>query len=61
MDIINNSYDEDRVRETIENALATFYGSLISTLKTINIGQIMKSKNPYLYRSKSIRDRKSVV
>ena len=61
MDIINNSYDEDRVRETIENALATFYGSLISTLKTINIGQIMKSKNPYLYRSKSISSASEII
>ena len=61
MDIINNTYDEEEIRRTIENALASFYNSLISTLKNINIGKIMKSKNPYLYRSKAISSASEII
>ena len=58
---INNSYDEQAVIEAIAKALETFYGTLIAKVDAINIIQIMKRKNPYLYRAKAMENASEIV
>lgn len=61
MEPINSNYDEDEVRQAIAKALENFYGSLISKIDAINIKDIMKSKNPYLYRAKSMKTSADII
>lgn len=61
MEPINNSYDEELVKRAIANALENFYGSLINKIDAINIKDVMKSKNPYLYRAKSMQTSADII
>ncbi len=61
MPIINTHYDEESIRVAIANALDTFYTSLISKINEIEIATIMKSKNPYLYRSKAMQSASDII
>lgn len=61
MTIINKGYDEENVKTAIEKALVDFYNSLIANLSNIQIKDIIKSKNPYLYRSKSMQKASDIV
>ena len=61
MTIINEKYDESEVKIAIEKALSDFYNSLIANLDKIQIKDIIKSKNPYLYRSKSMQRADDIV
>jgi len=58
---IRNSYDEQAVVSAIANALETFYASLIHNIDKINIKQIMKRKNPYLYRAKAMQNASEII
>lgn len=55
MEPINSSYNEEKVRKAIAQALENFYSALIEKIDAINIKDILKSKNPYLYRAKSVQ------
>lgn len=59
--IINNHYDSDAVKASIAQALENFYGALIKKIDGIDISTIMKSKNPYLYRSKAMQSASEIV
>ena len=59
--IINNHYDSDAVKVSIAQALENFYGALIKKIDGIDISTIMKSKNPYLYRSKAMQSASEIV
>ena len=61
MEPINTNYDEDAVKEAIANALENFYNSLIAKIDNINIKDIMKSKNPYLYRAKAMQTSAEII
>lgn len=61
MTIINNKYDEKEVKNAIEKALSDFYNALLANLNKLQIRDIMKSKNPYLYRSKSMQRADEIV
>lgn len=61
MEPINTNYDEEKVKEAIANALDSFYSSLIAKIDAINIKDIMKSKNPYLYRAKSMQTSTQII
>lgn len=61
MEPIKTSYDEKKVKQAIARALENFYNSLISKIDEINIDEVLKSKNPYLYRAKSIQDSVDIV
>ena len=61
MEPINISYDEEEVKKAIANALENFYNSLLSKLDAIDIKTIMKSKNPYLYRAKSMQTSADII
>lgn len=59
--VINRDYDAESVKRAIANALENFYGSLIKKINGIDISTIMKSKNPYLYRSKAMQSAAEIV
>ena len=61
MEPINISYDQEEVKKAIANALENFYNSLLSKLDAIDIKTIMKSKNPYLYRAKSMQTSADII
>ena len=61
METINTNYDEVEVKKAIANALEKFYSSLIAKIDGINIKDIMKSKNPYLYRAKSMQTSAEII
>ena len=61
MEPINQNYNEDDVKAAIAKALENFYGSLIAKIDAINIKDIMKSKNPYLYRVKSMQTSAEII
>ncbi|MBQ7677123.1 MAG: hypothetical protein IJT32_02700 [Lachnospiraceae bacterium] len=61
MEPINTSYDETEVKKAIANALENFYSALISKIDSINIKDIMRSKNPYLYRAKSMQTSSEII
>lgn len=61
MEPISISYDEEEVKKAIATALVNFYNTLISKLNDIDIKTIMKSKNPYLYRAKSMQTSADII
>lgn len=58
---IRDGYDEAAVIESISTALRIFYGRLTAKIDSIEIMQLMKSKNPYLYRAKAIASASEIV
>ena len=58
---LNNSYNEQEVIRAIALALETFYGTLIEKIDGLNIQKVMKRKNPYLYRAKSMQSASEIV
>lgn len=58
---INNSYDENAVVAAIAIALETFYGTLIEKIDGLDIVNVMKRKNPYLYRAKAMENASEIV
>lgn len=61
MEAINNSYNEEEVKKVIAEALESFYAALINKIDNINIKDIIKSKNPYLYRAKSMQTSSDII
>ena len=61
MDPINTNYDEEKVKNAIVTALDDFYSSLINKIDALDIKIIMKSKNPYLYRAKSMQTSAEII
>lgn len=59
--VINNGYDVEEVKHAIAQALETFYDSLIKKIDGLDISTIMKSKNPYLYRSKAMQNASEII
>ncbi len=49
------------VEKAIAEALEEFYNSLLAKIDTININDIMKKKNPYLYRAKAMQSAAEIV
>lgn len=61
MAINRTGIDQKAVEQAIAKALETFYHSLLEKIDTININDIMKKKNPYLYRAKAIQNAAELV
>lgn len=59
--LMHEGYDENAVTESISKSLDIFYSSLIKKVDEISISDLMKSKNPYLYRAKAIRNAQEIV
>lgn len=58
---INRAYDEKAVVEAIATALEYFYGSLIDKINGLDIKDVMRRKNPYLYRAKAMENASEIV
>jgi hypothetical protein len=58
---INESYSEEAVVSAIATALDDFYTVLIAKVDKINIKNIMRRKNPYLFRAKAMNGVSQVV
>jgi len=58
---INNGYDEGAIIKSIAVALESFYTNLIAKVDKININNIMKRKNPYLFRAKAMNSAAQIV
>lgn len=61
MEPINIGYNEEEVKKAIASALENFYESLLNKIDAINIKDVMKSKNPYLYRAKSMQTSADII
>lgn len=61
MAINKNGVNRDAVEQAIAHSLEEFYNSLLAKIDTINISDIMKRKNPYLYRAKGIQSATEIV
>lgn len=61
MAINKNDINVNAVEQAIANSLEEFYNSLLEKIDKINIGDIMKRKNPYLYRAKAIQSAAEIV
>ncbi len=58
---INSNFDESAVVEAISKALQEFYTSLLSKIDEINLTEVLKKKNPYLYRAKAMQSADEIV
>lgn len=58
---LNTSYDEQLVFSTVEFALNDFYTALTAKLDSAKLSNILKRKNPYLYRAKGISNATQIV
>lgn len=58
---LNTSYDEDAVFRAVGVALTEFYTSLTKKLDTLRLDDILKRKNPYLYRAKGMNNATQIV
>lgn len=58
---INNGYDEEEVTRAISVALENFYTSLLEKIDTLNIEDVLKKKNPYLYKAKAMKSADDIV
>lgn len=58
---INNGYNEAAVIEATAKALDNFYEALIKKLDALNIKTVMRKKNPYLFRAKSMNGAAQIV
>lgn len=61
MAINKNRINGEEVERAIGTALEEFYNSLLGKIDTINIKDIMKRKNPYLYRAKAMSNASEIV
>lgn len=58
---INETYDEQAIVEAIADALDRFYTNLIKKIDKLNIKQVMRRKNPYLFRAKAMNGASQIV
>lgn len=58
---INTQYDEEAVVRSISKALQDFYDSLLAKIDKLNLTDVLKKKNPYLYRAKAMREASDIV
>ncbi|WBY63688.1 PmeII family type II restriction endonuclease [Thermocaproicibacter melissae] len=58
---INETYNTEAITQAIATALDDFYSSLIAKVDSLNIKSVMKRKNPYLFRAKSMNGAAQIV
>lgn len=58
---LNLSYNEDRVQLAIATGLSLFYQNLTASLEKLNLEDVLKRKNPYLYRAKGMNNATQLV
>lgn len=58
---MNYIYDEQKIVEAVAKSLETFYGNLVAKIDKLHINEIMKRKNPYLYRAKAMQSASEII
>lgn len=58
---LNLDYDEERIQQAIATGLSLFYQNLTSGLNKVDLDDILKRKNPYLYRAKGMSNATQLV
>jgi hypothetical protein len=58
---INENYEEGAVVKSIADALDDFYSRLIAKINELNIRDVMKHKNPYLFRAKAFHMASEII
>lgn len=58
---LNTGYDETAVHRAVGVALTEFYTSLTQKLDKLSLKDVLKRKNPYLYRAKGINNATEIV
>lgn len=58
---INTQYDEEAVIRSISKSLQDFYDALLAKIDKLNLTDVLKKKNPYLYRAKAMREASDIV
>lgn len=58
---LNLDYDEERIQLAIAAGLSLFYQNLTSGLNKVDLEDILKRKNPYLYRAKGMNNATQLV
>ena len=61
MAINKNGVNSKEVESAIGRALEEFYNALLAKIDSINIEDIVKRKNPYLYRAKAMSNAYEIV
>jgi len=61
MAINRDGVDSAAVEEAIGRALEEFYTALLAKIDKVNINDIMRRKNPYLYRAKAMQSAAEIV
>ncbi len=61
MAINRDGVNVKEVERAIAQSLEEFYNSLLAKIDTINITDIIKRKNPYLYRAKAMQSASEIV
>ena len=61
MAINKTGIDQVAVEQAIATALDAFYTSLLEKIDKINISDVIKRKNPYLYRAKAMQNAAEIV
>lgn len=61
MAINKHPINEEAVEKAISSSLESFYNSLLIKIDSVNIKDIMKRKNPYLYRAKAMQNASEIV
>jgi hypothetical protein len=59
--MIGKGYKDAEITRAIAQALDLFYKTLIDKIDNIDIVQVMKRKNPYLYRAKAMANAGEIV
>ena len=58
---LNAEYDEAAVLRAVGAALTEFYASLTQKLNALSLDDVLKRKNPYLYRAKGLNNVTQIV
>lgn len=58
---LNISYDEERIQQAIAVGLSRFYANLTAGLSKVDLEDILKRKDPYLYRAKGMNNATDLV
>ncbi|MCL2433531.1 MAG: cytoplasmic protein [Clostridia bacterium] len=58
---INVCYNEETVIKAVAQGLDDFYNALITKVDKLNIKNVIRSKNPYLFRAKAVNGAAQIV
>ena len=54
-------YDENEMKEVASKALNDYYAALLEKIDNLDLRDVLKKKNPYLYRAKGMEKAADIV